>query len=137
MLKVGRNENITLEDLLNDQNKYRFTFDADLAFDSLDMIEEELWEAYDNNDTEEFIDIYNSWANSFGQLFKIKKIYSLYGPGAGWPDVLFETTKLMTPKEAMIYVGAEYSCGDIDEGCFCLFGEEDNLVADVVEVAKN
>ena len=134
MLKIGKNKNIDLKELIKDSAKYRITFISDFAysFDDPELMMD-LDVAYHLDDKEKFKNVFNEYAENQSLSYKIKKIFNMSGPGGNWPVIEFETTKPMTIKQLIKCLADEFF-GDEEEVIFHCFGENGNYNINVTEV---
>lgn len=136
MLKIGKNKNIDLKELMKDNTKYRITFISEFAYDFEDHdLMTELNAAYYLEDKEKFKKAFNEYAENQSLIYKIRKVFDLSGAGGNWPEIEFETTKPMTIKQLIKHLADEFF-GDEEEVIFHCFGEDGDYNIDVIEIIE-
>lgn len=97
-----------------DDNKYLFTYGQDIAWEDQDLGKDikKLNEAYEAENAEEFMRIYNKYYST--DIFNIFLVMEMKGPGAAWPYVMIKSIKPMTIKD-FIKQWEEENQGNIDD----------------------
>ena len=135
MMEKGMNYDVDVQELLKDTKKYRIAFNSDFVYDFDD---EQLMKTLDlarkEENEDKFKEAFNKYAEKNNLSYKIKLIYTLCGPGGGWPDIEFETTKPMTFKNIIKNLSEEYCGGDEEEAEFMIFGND--LSCDIIDINK-
>lgn len=90
---------------------YRFTTDLAWGVDDK-KVDDELYIAYQNNDEDKFIKVFNEYYTE-KYPFKLIKIFVMQGPGGNWPEVQVETTKKLTEKEFLNYIHEQWVDEDL------------------------
>lgn len=86
---------LKIKDLDNTKYKFKYTTDIGWEDEYLGKDAFKIWNYYENEDNDKFINLYNSY---YADIFKVSKILVMKGAGK-CPLVELETVELMTIKE--------------------------------------